>query len=375
MKALAVFPQEKKIRLIDHPLPTLSSPTDIKLRMLRVGVCGTDREIWNFEYGEPPPGSDYLITGHESLGQVAEVGSAVRDIAVGDLVVPTVRRGCPEKCLSCANQQPDFCFTGHFTERGIKKAHGYMTEFVVDDQMYMNKIPTSLREVAVLLEPLTISEKALLQIETIQSRLHWECRIGEGPDDKSCRNALVLGAGPVGLLAAMAFRSRHMRVAVVARSPQPNAKADIVEKIGARYYSSEQTPIADLARDMGNIDVLFEATGAAKVAYDVMPYLGANGIFVFTSVPAPHKDITIDAGTMMRNMVLKNQVIVGTVNAPKAAFQNGIADLQTFQKQWPSVLTSMITERISIDDIEAAVADRGKNEIKTLLTIASDQPH
>lgn len=368
MKAIAVFPKTKEVKLIDHPEPVISTPTQVKLRMLNVGICGTDREIWSFQYGEPPHGSDYLINGHESLGEVVEVGSAVTDFKVGDLVVPTVRRGCPENCISCAHMQPDFCFTGHFTERGIKQAHGYMAEFVVDEAVYMNKIPRELRDYAVLLEPLTITEKALMQVYTIQSRLHWECQIKSGVTDKSCRNALVLGAGPVGFLAAMAFRNLNMKVGVVARTPKPNAKADLLASIGADYHSTEKFTPQQIADQIGNIDLILEATGAAKVSYDYMSVLGTNGIFVFTGVPGPHKEISLDAGSLMRNMVLKNQVVVGTVNAPKAAFENGVRDLADFVRKWPKQLASLITERVPIDQYQQILAGRQADEIKTVLT-------
>src|SRR4051812_9909059 len=218
MQAIAAFPKTKQVKVVDHPEPRITSPHQVKLRMKMVGVCGTDREIWNFEYGTPPAGSDYLITGHESLGEVIEVGAKVDNVKVGDLVVPTVRRGCPENCPSCEAMKPDFCFTGHFTERGIKEAHGYMTEMVVDDARYMTVLPNELADVGVLLEPLTITEKALIQTYLIQGRLPWECRIEKGVTDKSCRNALVLGAGPVGILAAMALRLYNFRVFVVARA-------------------------------------------------------------------------------------------------------------------------------------------------------------
>ncbi len=190
MKAIAAFPKTREVKLIDHPEPRLVHPTDVKIKILNVGVCGTDREIWEFKYGTPPPVSDYLITGHESFGQVIEVGPAVRLVKVGDFVVPTVRRGCPENCMSCEQMRQDFCYTGHFTERGIKGAHGFMTEFVVDDEKYMNIVPPELKDFAVLLEPLTIAEKALMQVYTIQARLPWECRLEQGGANQTCHNGL-----------------------------------------------------------------------------------------------------------------------------------------------------------------------------------------
>jgi threonine dehydrogenase-like Zn-dependent dehydrogenase len=371
MKAIAVFPAKQEVKLINHPEPAIEQPTQVKLKMRSVGICGTDREIWNLEYGAPPAGSDYLITGHESIGEVVEIGAAVTDFKVGDTVVPTVRRGCPENCISCANMQPDFCFTGHFTERGINQRHGYMAEYVVDDVKYMNKIPSELKDHGVLLEPLTITEKALIQIYTIQSRLHWECQIAKGVSDKSCRNAVVLGAGPVGCLAAMAFKNLDMKVTVLSRGRKPNAKAALLESLGVEYLSTQEITPAQVAQRVGNIDVVLEATGAAQVSYEYMQVLGTNAIFIFTGVPGGAKQITLDAGTLMRNMVLRNQVVLGTVNAPKVAFENGVRDLQDFQRKWPKQLDALITARVPIDRFAETQTGRSKDEIKTILTFGN----
>ena len=131
MKAVAVVPGKRQIQLIDQEPPRLTSPTQVKLRMLEVGVCGTDREICAFQYGTPPAGSEHLVIGHESLGQVVEVGPEVTRLARGDLVVTMVRRPCPHaECVACRAGRQDFCFTGDFSERGIKNLHGFMTETV-----------------------------------------------------------------------------------------------------------------------------------------------------------------------------------------------------------------------------------------------------
>lgn len=164
MKAVAVFPQTREVRVIEHEAPRMTEPDQVKLRILDIGICGTDKEICAFEYGTPPPGSDYLVIGHESLGEVIEVGPAASRVNVCDLVVPTVRRPCPHpECRPCRSGYPDFCSTGDYTERGIKEAHGFMTEEVVDHERYMHVVPPELRDVAVLTEPLTIAEKFLLK--------------------------------------------------------------------------------------------------------------------------------------------------------------------------------------------------------------------
>src|SRR5277367_6213955 len=160
MKALAVFPAERRYDVIDHPEPQIGSPTEVKLRMLDIGICGTDKEIVSFQYGTPPDGSPYLVIGHESLAEVVEVGAQVTRVKPGDLAVPTVRRPCDVPgCIACRAGRQDFCYTGQYTERGIQRRHGYMTEFVVEEECYLNPAPRTLRDVGVLVEPLTIAEK------------------------------------------------------------------------------------------------------------------------------------------------------------------------------------------------------------------------
>ncbi len=271
MKAMAVFPSSKQVRVVDHPEPARAGPTEVKLRMIDVGVCGTDREIVSFQYGTPPPGSEYLVIGHESLGEVVETGPGVKTLKKGDLVVTTVRRPCDHpECIACRAGRQDFCYTGDFTERGIKGRHGYMTEFVVDDEKYMNLVPANLRDIAVLVEPLTIAEKAIEQLWQVQSRLPWGLPTKAGQSPQYIHKAVVLGAGPVGMLGAMALLLRGFKTYVYSRSAPPNPKADLCTAIGAKYISSEQTSVDDLGTLVGGIDVVYEAVGASSLAFDVM---------------------------------------------------------------------------------------------------------
>lgn len=360
MKAVAVFPKTREVKVIDnHEEPQITQPTQVKLRMLDVGVCGTDKEICAFEYGTPPDGFDYLVLGHESLGEVVEVGSEVKTLKLGDLVITMVRRPCwhPE-CRACRADRQDFCFTGDFTERGIKQQHGFMTEYVVDDEKYMNVVPKELRDVAVLVEPLTIAEKGLSQVWQIQQRLPWIDPNAPQNERGKDHRAVVLGAGPVGLLGAMALIIAGFDTYVYSRTPAPNPKAVLVEAIGARYISDQQTTPEQLAQMVGNIDVVYEAVGASQVAYDVMPVLGTNAIFVFTGVPGRKAPIQVDTDLLMRDAVLKNQVVLGTVNAGKDAFQNAIRDLATFEQCWPQAVRSLITGRYPIASFNDVVSGK-----------------
>lgn len=348
MKAVAVLPMQKDVQLIECEAPTHTAPTHVTLRMLEVGVCGTDREICAFDYGTPPGGGAHLVLGHESLGEVVEVGPAVTRVAIGDLVVPMVRRPCRhEQCAACRNERQDFCFTGDFHERGIKEAHGFMTEFVVDDEKYMNVVPPELRDVAILVEPLTIAEKALAQVWHVQRRLPWACPVTRSPAGH-CHRAVVIGAGPVGLLGAMALVNFGFDTTVYSRGAAPNAKAGVVEAIGARYVDADRVPVESLPALVGNIDLIYEAAGASQVAFEAMTVLGTNGIFCFTGVPGRKGAVEIDTDLLMRNLVLKNQVVLGTVNAGRETFEAAIADLTIFNTRWPAALRALITGRFPI---------------------------
>jgi len=367
MKAVAVFPKSREVKVIaDHPEPEISKPNEVKVRMLEVGVCGTDKEICRFDYGTPPSGSDYLALGHESLGEVVEVGAEVSDLKKGDLVVTMVRRPCEHaECFACRNGRQDFCYTGDFKERGIKELHGFMTELVVDEDRYFFKASPELRDVAVLTEPLTIAEKALNEVAQIQKRLPW----GEPSDqsDAYIHKAVVLGAGPVGLLGAFALVVAGFKTFVYSRDPKPNPSADLVEKIGASYISSTDHDLAQMAEEIGNIDLVYEATGASKFAFDTLEVLGTNGIFIFTGVPGRKAPVEIDTDLIMRNLVLKNQVVFGSVNAGRDAYLRAISDLEKFKARWPNETRALITGRYAMEDFSKLVIGTApgiKNVIK-----------
>ncbi len=353
MRAVGVVPGKREVRLIEHERPEISGPYDIKIRTLEVGICGTDKEICTFVYGSPPPGFDYLVLGHECLGEVIEVGSAVSIFRPGDLVVPSVRRPCPHShCRPCQVDLQDFCETGDFTERGIKMTHGFMTEYYVESEKYLTLVPPELRDVAVLVEPLTVAEKALAQVWQIQQRLPWigstDPKLGRGHGLR----AVVLGAGPVGILGTMALLANGFETFVYSRSLAPNVKSELVESMGAKYFSTQTETPERFAERVGRIDLVYEAAGVSRVSFQVLQTLGLNGIFVFTGIPAPHPPIEIDADLLMRNIVLKNQVIVGTVNADREAFHAAIRDLGVFIQRWPRELHALITGRYKIESYQ-----------------------
>ena len=373
MRAVAVFPGSREVKLIHVDEPQIRRPTEVKLRMLEVGICGTDKEICAFQYGTPPPGSDYLILGHESLGEVIEVGAGVDGINAGDLVVTMVRRPCPDPdCLACQSGNQDFCSTGDYTERGIKGQHGFMAEYVVDDARYMCVVPEELRDIAVLVEPLTIGAKALIQTRTILQRFPWfDPQRLPDPKDRTYR-ALVLGAGAVGLLGAMALRNFGFETYVYDRAPAPNPKSQLVESFGAHYVSQESAQ--RFSHLVGDVELVYEATGASQLAFQAMQYLGSNSIFIFTGVPALTAPSSVDTDAIMRNMVLKNQVMLGTVNAGKANFQAAIGALGAINQRWPTALQALITGRYPLDAYRDLLLGQ-TGGIKSVLTFDAARAH
>jgi threonine dehydrogenase-like Zn-dependent dehydrogenase len=372
MRAVAMFPKEKQIRVIERPSPALEADDHVKLRMLDVGVCGTDHEIAHFEYGVPPAGEQYLVMGHESLGEVVEIGSGVTGISPGDLIVTTVRRPCgrPE-CRPCEHDRPDFCLTGAYTERGIKGRHGFMTDEVVDHAKNMHVVPRSLADIAVLTEPLTIAEKAFVELGSILNRMPWidpELLSGKDPErvEKRGLNAVVLGAGPVGLLAALACLVRGLDTWVYSRESAKSSRAAWVESVGAHYIESGTLPVGQLGKQVGNVDAIIEATGSAGLTFAALPAIGKNGIMVLTGVPGRKSEVTIDAERVMRNLVLENQLLYGTVNAGPPSFDHSIRDLGRFEARWPKQVRALITGRTGPETINDVLAG-GKDAIKAVI--------
>src|SRR5262249_28900072 len=230
-----------------------------------------------------------------------------------------------------------------FRERGIKQAHGFMTEFVVDDETYMNPIPRSLRDLAVLVEPLTIAEKSLLQLDSIQQRLPWRCGHAGSEGFGHCHRALVLGAGPVGLLGALALAARGFETWVFSREASTHWKADLVRSFGGTFASAQEGSIADWSERVGRFDVVYEAAGVSRLAFEAAYELAANGIFIFTGVPALRGAGEVDTDRLMRAMVLQNQALVGSVNAGRDAFEAAVRDLGVFRQKWPAAVGSLVS--------------------------------
>ena len=350
MKAIAVFPgKPNSAHLADLPPPRLDEVPDgrgVIVRVLRVGVDGTDREINAAEYGKAPPGFDFLVTGHESFGVVEQVGPAVRELAPGDYVVATVRR--PGQSIYDRIGTYDMTTDDEYYERGINLRHGYLTERYVDDPEYIVRVPAALRDVGVLLEPLSIVEKGVAQAYEIQRRLKvWRPRC-----------AAITGAGSVGLLAAVVMRARGLDVTVLSRERRPSISADLTEAIGARYISTEEASLADAAKRHGPFDLMLEATGYSPLAFDSMDVLGKNGVLVLASVTGGNRTTEVPSDRINLNFVLGNKVAFGTVNANRTYFEAGVHDMAWARAVYPGWLERLLTHKVEGLDRYAELFER-----------------
>ncbi|HER54695.1 MAG TPA: glucose dehydrogenase [Candidatus Bathyarchaeota archaeon] len=351
MKALVVKPPKRnsvELAEISTPVP---SENQVLLETLCVGIDGTDREINEGAYGEPPEGSDFLVLGHEALARISAVGDSVRGFSLGDLVVPTVRRPCWENCLNCRNGEVSMCLTGNYYEHGIYKLHGFASEYALCDSDFLVKIPDELENVAVLLEPLSVVEKAVSQVFKIQQRMIWEPK-----------RALVLGAGSLGLLAAMLLRLKGLEVYCLATQPKDSLKADIVNHVGGTYVNATETPLKKLSV---NFDLIVEATGNVSVAIDSLPLLDVNGVLCFLGVYR-EKMACQDFGKVLTRMVLGNRLMFGSVNSDKVHFEAGIHDLFDIQRRYGKVVERLITEKLGAEDFRRAFLHE-ETTIKTLV--------
>ncbi len=364
MKAVAVFPNPgaSRSRLIEIDKPALTGPASVLVRVLAVGVDGTDKEILAGEYGSAPPGYDYLITGHESFGIVEEVGADVVRLRPGDYVVATVRR--PGGSIYDAIGAQDFTLDNVYFERGINLRHGYLTEYYVEDEDFLTAVPPGLRTVGVLLEPCSVVEKGIAQAYEIQRRMRvWRPR-----------TAAVLGAGTVGLLATLALRLRGLDVHTFAAAAAPYKNADLIEEIGAHYHSVKDLAFAGSSARFGAYDIIFEATGYAPLAFEAMGELNKNGVLVLSSVTGGKHTIQIDADKINLEFVLGNKVMVGTVNAGREHFEIGVSDFARAQLTWPDWLEKLLTHPVEgLENYEQLIETltTGEGVIKVYCKVSS----
>jgi threonine dehydrogenase-like Zn-dependent dehydrogenase len=334
MQALTVEPgvaHSTRVEEIDEP-----SGDGVLLRVLEVGVCGTDREISEGLFGVAPQGEDRLVIGHESLATVERDGHG---FSKGDLVCVTVRRSCGH-CLACGEGAPDSCLTGDYSERGIAKLDGFARELLFEEPEHLVPIPRSLGRLAVLAEPTSICTRGVRHTLTIGGRQPWEPK-----------RALVTGAGAVGLLSAMLLRLEGHEVWVASLEPS----SPIADALGAHYVSTKGADLSEL----GSFDIVVEAAGDAQLMLDGLGLLGRSGVACLLGIDGRPGKAEIDNKVIGVDTVLENRVLFGSVNAHHRDWVAGVEALDQARERFPGALEELIGLRVPLDRFEEAFAFRG----------------
>jgi glucose 1-dehydrogenase len=364
MKAISIFPGQAGSHIIDKQEPSIKSPHDVKVKILEVGICGTDREQVSGGHAKAPEGKDRLVIGHEMFGQVVETGEEVTKVKPGDYGVFVVRRECNLGLPCCTNNRSDMCFTGQYTERGIKLVDGFETEYVVDQEKYLVKVPDDIKDIGVLAEPMSVASKAIEEAAIIQAARLPQVKAQEWYQDKT---VLVAGIGAIGLLAAFALKLRGAKIWGLDIVEKDSLRVKILDQLGGKYIDGRSVDIMDIDDQCGEVDYIFEATGVAKLSFQLIDVLGINGIYVMTGIPGDSRPTCIMGAELMKQMVLKNQVIMGSVNASIDHFDVAVRDLEESKKQWGSLINQLITARVTYDKFQDAIDLRSENDIKTVV--------
>lgn len=365
MKAIAITPgAARSVRLVERPEPSITAPDQVKLRTIRVGICGTDREEAEGGRARAPDGASELIIGHEMIGRVVDIGDAVTGIQPGDVACFTVRHGCGQ-CEPCAINRSDMCLTGRYRERGILGLDGFQAEYVVDTAQYLVPIPKEIEAIGVLTEPLSIVEKAIddairLQFARLPAAL-------TSPDWLFGRPCLVAGLGPIGLLAAAALTIRGARVYGMDIVPDNSPRPQWLRAIGGTYINGHEVEPDRIRDEHGPMHLLFEATGAPAIAFNLLDALDLNGVYILTGIPGNSRTIELPAAELIRDLVLKNQVMIGSVNAARGHFQMAVNDLREAEHLWPGLMVRLITERRRPEEVPSLLHRHPADEIKATI--------
>lgn len=335
MLALVTQPSHAHTARIEDVPAVEAREGQVLVRTLEVGVCGTDREISEGLFGIAPDGERLLVLGHEALAIVERDGHG---FTRGQLVTATVRRSCGH-CIACAEDSPDSCLTGDYSERGITRLHGYARELVAEDPNQLVAIPKSLGRLGVLAEPTSICERALRHARTIGGRQPWQLE-----------RALVIGAGAIGLLMTYLLRLTGLDVWTASLEPEN----ELVEQSGARYVSTKDIELSEL----GKFDLVIEAAGDARVMAQTLGLLRRSGVACLLGIDPRDQKVELDGRVLGVDTILENRVLFGSVNAHRRDWLAAVDDLDRARERWPGALEQFVTLRVPLDRFPEAFEHR-----------------
>lgn len=371
MKAIAFDPGRRDLKIVERPEPRITRPDEVKLQMIRVGVCGTDRERIAEGKAKPPEGLKDIVIGHENMGRVVETGTGVTSVKTGDLAAFTIRRGCGE-CIPCNAGRPDMCRTGKYRDRGLVGIDGFNAEYAVDREEYIVKVPEGLARSGVLLEPMSVVEKAITEAVRLQF-----ARLPDAlasPDWLYGKKALVAGIGNIGLLAALALRVRGAEVygLDVVESSSPRVKWLL--GIGGYYIDGRNVKPEKVDDIIGPIDIAVEAAGVPGLEFGLFDTLARDGIYVVAGIPSEELHggkVVVHGAELMNRLVRMNLLVFGSVSSAPGHFRAGIDDFIKAEYRWKGHLQKMITAEFEYTDFKGVLTRKDEKEIKSVIKWAA----
>lgn len=313
MRALRLDFGQRRLSVVDHPEPLPPGEGEVRIRLIEGGVCGTDRGVAGFEFGSPPAGESSLVLGHEAFGIVDALGPGVGHLQIGQTVVPMVRRDCAPNCAMCRRGRRDNCLTGEYVERGIFGLHGYLCEYAVDRAADLIPVPADLTSYGVLVEPASVIEKA------------WELALLLHQGEP--RSVIVLGAGPIGILAAWCALHNQFHVTVVSREDESSPRAMLLKEHGVRYAQS---------LDGLSADIVIEACGSGELAVAALGSLRPLGVLIVLGAQASTVKVPF------LDMIIGNRIIAGCVNASRQHFERAVTRLREYDPRWLAPLITRV---------------------------------
>lgn len=375
MLSVAAFPGSTDPRLVDRPAAAEPAAGEVLCRSLQLGICGTDREILESREPRVPPGEDFLVLGHECLARVEAIGDSSGDarvplsdrlvggsqpLAVGDLVVPVVRRALPGE-----NRRVDMLALGQFTERGIFDEHGFSAPYWLDRPEYLFRVPAELASVAILTEPLAVAAKGVNEALLLQ-----QARLEPGVWTESPPRVLVTGLGPIAFAALVMSQSRGWPTSVYGRDDPDAFRPGLVRELGGRYLWQREASFdpADVERD--GYDLILECTGSEDVILLTAPALAGGGVMVWLGSTRHPQPASRTVGRLVRDGLIRNNIFLGCVNAAPRDFQESLARLAQWHARAPQALPRLITARVDLPGSLEHYIERQRDSIKTVIEYA-----
>lgn len=363
MKAIAITPGKGNARIIEMNEPKIKSDNDVIIEVHEVGICGTDREEASGGRADPPSGENELVIGHEMIGRVVATGKNVTRVKKNDYAMFMVRRPCGN-CLFCSNNRSDLCRTGDYTERGIKGIHGFQSEYVMDKDEYVIPVTNSISDIGVLTEPMSVVVKAIEESLLLQSSRFSNIT----PHNwLSGKKTLIAGLGSIGLLTAFILKMQGAEIFGLDIVDKSSIRPSIFGEIGGEYINGREVNTINIDSRYGEMDFIVEATGIAKLGFELMDALAPNGIYVLLGIPEGERPVTILGGELLQQMVLKNQIMLGSVNAGNKHYFQAVEELVKIKNKYNGLISKIITERVNYQNFKKVLESQAPDEIKAVI--------